>query len=103
MWTSDMALKIPVTVQHGRLMPSQDYGYTAIKDSIGGAFTQFQSEFTVDAKFLKEAVFSADGDQLHDTLDCVFLGPYAESRFLPCDAEGVLECPTYWRSDDGSR
>ena len=22
---------------------------------------------------------------------------------LPCDAGGVLECPTYWRNDDGTR
>ena len=30
-------------------------------------------------------------------------GPYTSVQTLPCDLSGVLECPTYWRNDDGTR
>ena len=30
-------------------------------------------------------------------------GPYTSVQTLPCDLPGVLECPTYWRNDDGTR
>ena len=42
-------------------------------------------------------LFSADGDFIHDFFDCMFMGPYNAVEILPCDAEGILDCPFYAR------
>ena len=105
MWTSTMPLKLPVTVQHGQINVANTNGnnYGNIQRVMINIFDQFYTAFLEDSGFMKEAIYSKDGDILHDALDCVFLGPYAESHYLPCDLEGAMECPTYWRSDDGTR
>ena len=53
----------------------------------------------VDAQF-----FSAEGDIIHQMLDCVFMGPYARVDYWPIPTcEGDEECLVgpYWSRDEG--
>ena len=52
-------------------------------------------------------IFSVEGDVLHQTMDCLFMGPYARMDYWPIPSCGPgEECLTgpYWaRSEDGGR
>ena len=76
-WTSSRPTKLPVTVQHARLGaasvgPQQDPGYLRIMAQIQDAFAAFDNTFESQAAYLRTVMFSADGDMLHDYMDCVF-------------------------------
>ena len=51
------------------------------------AYATFSGAFAGDAAHLDLAVFSADGDLLHEFFDCLFLGPYNRVDLRACDAE----------------
>ena len=57
-------------------------------------------------KDLVAAVFSAEGDVIHQLMDCVFLGPYARMDYWPvprCDESAQDDCLVgpYWSRDAG--
>lgn len=57
-------------------------------------------------KDLEAAVFSAEGDLVHQLMDCVFLGPYARVDYWPvprCDESMQDDCLVgpYWSRDAG--
>jgi hypothetical protein len=64
------------------------------------AYAEFNKTMSA-ASAMDIALFSADGDFIHEYFDCVFMGPYSRVDILPCDAEGVLECPFYARDPTG--
>jgi hypothetical protein len=55
----------------------------------------------MQAKSIDSVLFSADGDFIHDFLDCIYLGPYTRVDWRACDADGILDCPFYARDEDG--
>jgi hypothetical protein len=52
-------------------------------------------------------IFSVEGDVLHQTMDCMFMGPYSRVDYWPipaCDtADECLTGPFWARGDDGGR
>ncbi len=56
---------------------------------------------------LNVAFFSAEGDLLHQLLDCVFMGPYSRVDYWPqhrCTPSSPADCLVgpYWSRDDGA-
>ena len=93
-WTKAMPSKLPVTVQHGRLekpdfIPSADPGYLEIARRMAAAFDAFNATFDSQLEHLTAVLFSADGDVLHDMMDCMFQGicsllkRHSNAAFLP--------------------
>ena len=77
LWSSSRPAKLPVTVQHARLPPPaldplQDPGYLNIMGQVRAAFAAFEAIFESQAAHLSTVMFSADGDALHDYMDCVY-------------------------------
>jgi len=56
---------------------------------------------------LNVAFFSAEGDMLHQLMDCVFMGPYSRVDYWPqhrCTPSSPSDCLVgpYWSRDDGA-
>ena len=54
---------------------------------------------------LEIQIFSVEGDVLHQTMDCMFMGPYARVDYWPipsCDGGECLTGP-YWARDEAGR
>jgi hypothetical protein len=66
-------------------------------------FDTFWSTWESEKAKIETAFFSADGDMVHDFLDCVFLGPYTRAEWLPCiqDSLDDARCPFYARDGAG--
>lgn len=111
-WMASDPRKIPVAKLLGILetgegesvqqldQKTQAFYRTSI-DKLRKSFDAFNQTFLKSAKQIQVALFSADGDFIHDFIDCVFLGPYTRVDMLPCDNDGVLECPFYARDEGG--
>ena len=87
-WTGEMPTKLPVTMQHGRLSrpggdPNADPGYQAVLKEVAAAFDAFERSFPAQVEHLTAVIFSADGDVLHDTMDCIFQVPHCCSIVYP--------------------
>ena len=104
-WSAATPTKIPIAKMFGTLEKDDAQTiaqqYQAIADKLKHAFRVFNQTFLASAKLMQVALFSADGDFIHDFLDCVFLGPYTRVDLLPCDHAGDLECPYYARDENG--
>ena len=99
LWSSSSS---PVAKLHGTV-PSHDTQhkqqvyYDTIVNDVQTAFNEMWSKFNTEAPKVEAILFSADGDFIHDLLDCVFMGPYSRVEMLPCDAGGLTDCPYYSR------
>ena len=103
-WSASAPANVPVAKLFGTLTPQQQSvqdQYQALSRQVRAAFESFNRTFATTAKQLKIELFTADGDFIHDFIDCVFLGPYTRVDMLPCDWEGKLECPFYARDEAG--
>ena len=108
-WSATAPQKLGVAAVHGtlpqgtrdQLAEQADALYAAQTEKLLAAYRQFSATFASDAAHLDLAVFSADGDLLHEFFDCLFLGPYNRVDLRACDAEGVLDCPFYARDERG--
>jgi hypothetical protein len=111
-WSEKQAPKAAAASLHGTSPPSISSGdhqkiaqtlYKVILQKLEADFTKFNSTFKEESQSIDAALFSADGDFIHDFFDCVFLGPYTRVDILPCDREGNLDCPFYSRDDLGGK
>jgi hypothetical protein len=55
---------------------------------------------------LESAIFSAEGDVIHQLLDCIFMGPFARVDYWPgprCNESDTPDCLVgpYWSRDEG--
>ena len=72
--------------------------YTTLKVALDAAIGHWKTnQLNVNAQF-----FSAEGDVIHQTLDCIFMGPYARVDYWPMPAcQAGEEClgGPYWSRD----
>ena len=107
-WSGNQPQKISAAALHGTVPPPASYLkdeaislYSAPTKTLHNAFALFNASFGKEAAFIDAALFSADGDFIHNFFDCIFLGPYSRQDILPCDHEGDLDCPFYARDEMG--
>jgi len=78
--------------------------YTAAYQRIQAAVDAAIAHWTVNQLNVKAQFFSAEGDLIHQILDCIFMGPYARVDYwpMPVCLQGE-ECLTgpYWSRDAG--
>jgi hypothetical protein len=99
-WSASSPANTPVAKLFGTTVSDTaviESRYDTLQKGIKDAFEQLNRTFQSTAKRMKIELFSADGDFIHDFIDCVFLGPYTRVDMLPCDLDGRLECPFYAR------
>lgn len=92
--------KIAAAYVHGTTSSSKkQISYASAISKLEAAYTVYSNHnFDIADNSIK--LFSADGDFIHDFFDCMFMGPYNAVEILPCDAEGVLDCPFYARDPE---
>ena len=101
-WSSTSPAQVPVAKLFGTTQEDeQPPNYAELVQRMQAAFARFNSTFWDSAKQMQIELFSADGDFIHDFMDCVFLGPYTRTDLLPCDEAGTLDCPFYARDELG--
>jgi hypothetical protein len=90
-WSSAQPQKIAAASVHGVVPPppskdamDSDKGYAAPLAILRAAYAMFNRTYQTDTKNdgdeaskIDAALFSADGDFIHDFFDCMFLGPYS--------------------------
>ena len=92
-WSATAPQKLGVAGVHGTvplggaLATQGDALYANEVAKLRAAYATFSGAFAGDAAHLDLAVFSADGDLLHEFFDCLFLGPYNRVDLRACDAE----------------
>jgi hypothetical protein len=109
-WSEKQATKVSAASLHGTTPPpTMDNSnvaktlYKQVIQNLKSAFEKFNSTFFSESKAIDVALFSADGDFVHDFFDCIFLGPYTRVDILPCDKDGAMDCPFYARDDVGGK
>jgi hypothetical protein len=109
-WSGAQPQKMAAAAVHGTVPPPADslmaeagLLYAAPLAKLQAAYAEFNRSFDSQAASIDTALFSADGDFIHDFFDCMFLGPYTRVDLRACDAEGVLDCPFYARDELGGR
>lgn len=108
-WTPQSSANVPVCEQHhvlstgGHLDGTVQNLYRAAQ-----ALVQSAVEDAIGAQEGTHALmsfFSVEGDVLHQTADCIFMGPYSRVDYWPmpaacADGEECLEGP-FWARDEG--
>ena len=92
-------VKLGVAAVHGTTLPVASSGaaagaagagdalYAAPLATLQAAYRAFNATFPTEAAHIDAMLFSADGDFLHDFIDCMVLGPYTRIDLRACDAE----------------
>jgi hypothetical protein len=107
-WSPASSNTVPVAALH----PIHEAG-PAVQEAIGRRMAAAQEEvlsalaplMQYENAELQAALFSAEGDVIHQMLDCVFMGPYGRMDYWPtlgCDEASGSECLVgpYWARDD---
>jgi hypothetical protein len=94
--------KIAAASVHG-IVPPSHRELRGIYDAPVAKLQRAYDEFRRNSGMpkMEVALFSADGDFIHEFFDCMFMGPYSRVDFMSCDIEGVLDCPFYARDELG--
>ena len=110
-WSPSSPNNVPVAqphviMYHGRQADSLIYRlYNEAFSLVQSAVAAADARWTVHPGDVDAQFFSAEGDIIHQMLDCIFLGPYARVDYWPIPAcEDGLECLVgpYWSRDDGA-
>lgn len=88
---------------HGRqadslIMRLYTQAYRAVQEATDAAI----AHWTVNNQNVKAQFFSAEGDMIHQILDCIFMGPYSRVDYWPIPScQAGEECLTgpYWSRD----
>ena len=109
-WSGNQPQKVAVAGVHGTVPPpaatlraQAALLYAAPTAALRAAFAAFNATFANESAHIDAALFSVDGDFIHQFFDCLFLGPYTRLDLRACDAEGVLDCPYYARDELGGQ
>lgn len=108
-WSPASSNEVPVAARH--VVRSGDGGF--LKDAIENRMTsasamvmkRLEALRNFSGDNLQAVLFSAEGDVIHQLMDCVFLGPYARMDYWPtprCDESERDDCLVgpYWSRDD---
>jgi hypothetical protein len=111
-WTPLSANDVPVAEQHrvlshgvnrdGLVQRLYSRARAKVLDAVASsiAFQRQEGTSPVSVEF-----FSVEGDVLHQTMDCIFMGPYSRVDYWPIPAcQGEQECLTgpHWSRDEGN-
>lgn len=115
LWSGARGRRAPVTTLH-QIMEPEDVrleqataNLATITGSIRSYFEALPDPDALRSEFLEElstTVLSEEGDELHQAIDCMVLGPYAAADLIPSitDAEGNrIRVPQYHRGSATSR
>ena len=110
-WSPSSANDVPVAVRHPVHAGANG---THLRDAVERRMQQAServmekllalADYSNDQ--LRAALFSAEGDVIHQLMDCVFMGPYARVDYWPaprCDESERDDCLVgpYWSRDSG--
>jgi hypothetical protein len=104
-WSGRLQSRTPIITVHRDVVSDErrredvrDALYQEALDEITAAFEKFDAKELdeIDAMF-----FTAEGDVLHQMLDCMFLGPYARVEYVVGDKNANLP-PLEWFRDNRS-
>lgn len=66
-------------------------------DKVRAFISEVESDAHLDS--IEVDLFSAEGDMLHQMVDCVFLGPHSSVDYLPTSSDGALPSLQYFRDN----
>lgn len=107
-WSASSENKVPVALLH-RMMEADTSRVTAaeaqlkvIVANIRELFRRITPERLADD--LKASTFSVEGDQIHQLVDCIIIGPYAAAAVPPSAGPSLTSgSPLYYRDTPDSR
>ena len=112
-WSPTSNNSIPIgqshaVLYHGRQTDSlivrlYNEAYAGMRSALDAAI----AHWSVDQQDVSAKFFSAEGDLIHQTLDCIFMGPYARVDYWPLPScgpgEECLAGPYWSRDPDGGK
>eukprot|EP00961_Rhodomonas_salina_P072337 971723-Rhodomonas_salina.1 len=106
-WTGNLYSRVPVGVVHreailepAKRMEIARQMHETARARIEAALNAFDRA-SLDA--IDTIFFSAEGDALHQMIDCMFLGPHSRIDYLIADKEGTLPTLSWFRdANDGT-
>ncbi|KAJ1465884.1 hypothetical protein T484DRAFT_1757100 [Baffinella frigidus] len=108
-WAGRSSNRVPVATTHSRSDVDDtqrlDIARNVLRDVRTKIMDQLQSPTLTkwDASHLEFAIFTAEGDALHQLFDTLVLGPYARAGMWPTDTEHVLPRLDWYRdTHDGT-
>lgn len=103
-WRGTRSTRVDVAVLHRRLDSSEAERVEIAKrmhvealDGVREFISQVESDSHLNS--IEVDLFSAEGDILHQMIDCVFLGPHSAVNMLPMDLQGSLPSLNYYRDN----
>lgn len=108
-WSPASSNEVPVAARHVVRSGDGEFLRDAIERRMASASAKVMQRLLALRNFtgdnLQAALFSAEGDVVHQLMDCVFLGPYARMDYWPtprCDEGERDDCLVgpYWARDD---
>ena len=69
--------------------------YREAQQLVTSALTAMQGYVNND---VQATVFSPEGDIMHQTMDCIFMGPYAKVNYWPGDSPGRQSVPAWYET-----
>lgn len=107
-WSPSSSNDVPVAVRHvvtstqGAVLDHVDQRMRAASELV---LRHLNDLLDFDNTELEAMVFSAEGDVIHQLLDCVFMGPYARMDYWPmprCNESETPDCLVgpYWSRDE---
>lgn len=108
-WSAKSNNKVPVAVTHKKTGGGDAARYETASEllerafyDLENAFEKFNDYVNSDDQHIVAALFSAEGDFLHQVFDCAFMGALDKVDMWPLSNQGVT-VPDWWRNSDGSR
>ena len=104
-WSGNIHGRVPIGVLHRDAITNLEKRlritnrtYNRAQSDITTAFDEFFAD-TSSLKQIDSLFFSAEGDALHQMMDCMFLGPYSRIDYVIADPDGVLETIKWFRDN----
>lgn len=108
-WSPSSSNQVPVAVRHPVAGADTNHLRDALDKRMMRASEMVMEKLAVVSEYsndrLQASVFSAEGDVIHQLMDCVFMGPYARMDYWPaprCDEGERDDCLVgpYWSRDE---
>lgn len=110
-WSPQSPNSVPVCEQHRVIFPENDINgliqqlYSSAQSMVLSAIQASVEAQKAGSSLANASFFSVEGDVLHQTMDCIFMGPYSRVDYWPippCEpGQECLEGP-YWSRDTGA-
>ena len=106
-WSARSNNKVPVAVTHKKTGGTSAQRFDVAEQYLSNARTFMEQAFEAfeawkdQNKTIDAVLFSADGDFIHQTFDCAFMGALGNVDLWPLKEKGI-PVPSWWRNSDGS-